>query len=294
MIPPTQRLDQPANQTLLHTEGEAPESSAIKGHGTVPSEVQQRHGGVGDLPLLSGPLAANGPLLLKRSHRLSRGPQTGPLEARVSVGRVVNPGNAFRLQDRCQPLPRHRQQRPQQADVSAFDQGRHAGEPVRPTLPRRPHGHGLGLVVSVVSHQEVEDTSAAAGVPQQPISRLASGQLQAGCGLRPRPGENTALDLQSIQQISRCRGFGRRLGAQPVIDDQGKRLSSALARPAVGQQHETERIPPARHGDRKVGSRFERPEGRHQAREFCPVERDGAERCGGRPIAHPQPFFWRS
>ena len=292
MIPPTQRLDQPTDQTPLHTEGDAPESRAIKGHGTVPGEIQQRHGGFGSLPLLSGPSTANGPLSLRRGHRhLSHGPQSGPLEAQVGVGRVVDPRNAFGLQGRRQPCAGHGQQGPQQADVGAFDQGRHAGEPVRPALPRCPHGHGLGLVVSLVCHQKVEDPSTAAGVPQQPVSCLTGGLLQAGHGFRPRPDENTALDPQPGQQIpGRC-GFGPRLGTQPVIDDQGKHPSPTLARPAVGQQHETKRIPSARNGDGKVGSRFERPERRHQAREFCPVERDRAERCGGRPIAHPQPFF---
>lgn len=195
MIPPAQSLDQPTDQTSLHTEGEAPESSAIKGHGVVPAEVQQRHGGFGDLPLLSGPLASKGPLMLRRGHhRRPSGPQTGALEAQVGVGGVVDPGNAFRLQGGRQALSGHRQQGPQQAGIGAFDQGRHAREPIRPALPRCPHGHGLGLVVGVVGHQKVEDAPATTGILQQPIACFASGLLQAGCGLRPRPGENTALD----------------------------------------------------------------------------------------------------
>ena len=100
-------------------------------------------------------------------------------------------------------------------------------------------------------------------------------------------------------------GFGRRFGAQPVVDGECASRSSPGTRPAIGQQAEREAVRTAGNRDRDPRRRFERPEGRHERVEgrridgcsggFCAFGRDDAWRGHSRvpPGCDQGQFAWR-
>jgi hypothetical protein len=173
---------------------------------------------------------------------LPRKAQASPLEARIDVGRIVDPGDTARHERRRQARPRHGEQRAQEADLGPLDEGRHAGQPVRTADARRTHRNRLGLVVGMMGHEKMEKAALPAGVAQQPVSGGTRRFLEAGLRLGAFPAPDEAFDATASQQGRRHRGFHGRLGPQAMIDDQRQDPAASPGRPFVRQQGEAERV----------------------------------------------------
>ena len=237
MVSASDRLDDAADQTPLQIERDLHEIRPVEGEGRAPALVEFQHcdGGFGHLPLLDRALAF-GDKPVRRD--VACRPQARPLEPRVQVRGIVDPGNAKRLQGRGKPGARNAEQRPQQANFGPFQKRRHAGQPVGATAARGAHDHRFGLVVGLMRHQQVKEAALPAGVAQETVARPARGLLHAGRRLRSRPGQHMGLDALASQQFAGCPRFASRLGPQAMVDDERGGPAVPLASPSVGQQRE--------------------------------------------------------
>ncbi len=286
MIAAAQSLHDATGQPATKIEGQAFDGRAVYRDTAILAGLEHCHTGTGSPPLVARPHT----ICIRQAERnRSRAAQARPLEARIAVGGIIDPADASRAERGGQARTWHRQQRSQETNLRPFDQSRHAGEPVRPACPRRPHRDRLSLVVCVVRDEEVKDAPLPAGVAQQPVAGGARGFLQARLRLVSTPTQDEALDSAVLQHTCRRQRFFRCRRSQAVIDDQREHSAAPRARPFMRQQGEAERISTAGNGDAEFGACLERFERRHQAREGRPV--DGSRLDG---IAHPQPFFCRS
>ncbi len=286
MVSTPDRLDDAADQPALQIDWDLHETRAVEDERPIPVEIQQRDGSLGHLPLPGCALALDNRAVWRYR---ARRPQARPLESRVQIRRVVDPGNAKRLQGCRKPGARDAEQRPQQTKFGPFQERRHAGQPVAATAARGAHDHRFGLVIGLVRHQQVKKAALAAGVAQETVACLARGLLHAGRGLRSRPGEHVGLDALASQQFACFTRFASRFDPKAMVDDEGDGPAGPLPGPSVGQQREAERVSPARDGDGQFGSRLEGRERRNQELELLKTER-----CCSGLVDHPQPFFWRS
>ena len=216
------------------------------------------------------------------------GAKSRALEARIGVGRIVDPRHATSDQRRREPRPENPKQRPQEPHFRQLERSRHAGKTIRTALPGGAHGDRFGLVVGMVGDQQMENAASATGFAQQPIARHARGFLQAGARLGFGPAQDLGLATVASEQGHGRGRFRRRFGPQRMVDDQAGDAPAARAGPLLSQQRQSERIASAGYGNRDDGCALERLERRHQALELRSLKRSVAGR------AHPQPFFWRS
>lgn len=202
MVHPTRRLDDPAQQPSTDILSKPLEGRAIEGDGPIRLNVQNLDGGLGQVVFALRPVGGPGRRGRPRGH-----PQARPLEARVTVGRIVDPGHAARHQGCREACTGHREQRPQETNLRLLHQGGHAGKAVRAALPRRAHRYGFRLIVGVVAQQQMQDATPATFLAQQPVARRPGSLLQAAARLRAGPKEDRRFAAVTLQDLARGRGL---------------------------------------------------------------------------------------
>ncbi|MDB5486983.1 MAG: hypothetical protein JWQ58_698 [Reyranella sp.] len=207
MIAPTQGLDDTAHQPATKIGWHASDGPPVDCDTPVLQGLEKLDAGLRGLGLLASThMVCVRPAGLNSSCQS----QANPLETRVGIGRIVDPGNASLGERGRQARPRHSQERSQEANLRPFDESGHAGEPVRAAGAGRTHRDRLGLVIGVMSHQKMKDAAVPAGLAQQAIAGVAGGLLKASLRLRAGPAQNDAFDALPLEHARRRQRFVRR------------------------------------------------------------------------------------
>lgn len=262
MIGPTQGLHEATHQPSLKIGGQAFQGSPVECDTSVRPMFEERDTSLGGPGLLIG---AHTVCIRLASLNSTRQPQSRPLETGVGIGGVVDPGDVSRLERGRQTHPPHGQERPQETNLRPFDERRHAREPVRAAGPGGAHRNRLGLVVGVMSHQEMKDAALPAGFPQQTIAGVARRLLKTSLRLRTGPVQHDAFDALPFQHARRRPRFAGRFRSQSMIHDQRQDTTASPDGPLVRQQGEAQRIATAGNGDSEMRTCLEGPKGDHQA-----------------------------
>lgn len=151
--------------------------------------------------------------------------------------------------------------------MAVFDQSRHAGQAIGTAAADGAHRHRFGLIVGVMSHEEMKEPALPARLEQQAIPRSACSFLKAAHRLGTGPAKNVGRDVVTDQKIARSRGLGRGLGAQAMIHDQSDDMAAARQSPFAGQKREHQGISATRDSNGNDRLALEWREGRHQGRE---------------------------
>jgi len=204
---PANRLDDPAEKTPAGFAAEPRKACPIDHHRPGQVEFQELQRGLGQASVVASPPPTRP--IGRRRWAYSRFAQARPLEAAVDVRRVVDPRYGPRLEGRGQASPRDREQRPQQAGLPLFDQRRHTGKAVWSAQPGGAHRYRLGLIVGMMSEQQMQDAMPSAGLEHQPVARLAGGFLEAARGLGPQPAQHLGGDAMAGKEIACARRFAR-------------------------------------------------------------------------------------
>lgn len=159
-------------------------------------DIDDIEGGIGQPPF--SPLANRSTFRFCWG-KLATAPQARPLEAQIRIRRIVDPIDFSGAQGRGQSGPPDGQQRPQQAAMPVLDLRRHPGQAVGTAPSRRPHGDRFGLVISVVSNKEMEDSVSSASLKQELVAGGSCSLLKACHWLGAAPGEYVGCDAMSRQ-----------------------------------------------------------------------------------------------
>lgn len=111
--------------------------------------------------------------------------QTDALVAAVGVAGVGDRWLSTGADGRRQLVSRHVEERAQQPRPGRLALPCHAGQPAVAAARGQPQGHRLGLVVAMMSQQQVEDAFGAAGGDEQFVADVPRRLLDAGGGPGP-------------------------------------------------------------------------------------------------------------
>ncbi|OFX01088.1 MAG: hypothetical protein A3D94_03020 [Alphaproteobacteria bacterium RIFCSPHIGHO2_12_FULL_66_14] len=195
MVAPANRQDNPAEQAGLKVGSQPAEPGAVDGGNTSLIEIERLHRRFGQATLPCRADAA----FDHRSRNRRRRAQARPLEARIDVGRIVDPFDAAHQKRRSQARPRHREQWAEQPHVRPFDHRGHAGKTIGATAARGAHRHGFSLVIGMMRQKEMQDATTAAFIAQQTVALGPCGCLKTTLRLFSNPAKHRSLDAMPIQ-----------------------------------------------------------------------------------------------
>ncbi len=146
-------------------------------------------------------------------------PPANPLEHRIAVGRVADPGPAARCASGEKPRFRNRKERPQHARAPSIT--------VAALMPLSPPGPSHGRAAS---GRSPPDRRACGGhdargaclsrMPRkQPVARSSRSLLQPGLGLGAGPEQNGAVQAETLGAPTDGSGLRRRSRSQAMVDD---------------------------------------------------------------------------
>ena len=270
MIEAPHGLNETAQEPVGRAATKSQEPLAIQRSSPFLVEFQGLHRRVGDVALATGTLRA----LCKSCFRneCATCPQPRPFESGIGIGRIVDPGETPRLEERREMFPPDPEQRPQEPGIAMLDDRRHAGQTVGPAIARGPHRYGLGLIVGVMGDKKVQDAAVPAGVEQKPITRRAGCGLKTTHRLRPVPVQNLTRNAPPVQKSLCRRGLFSRLGPQSVVHRQCNHFPASLYCPFMSENGERQGITTSGHGNRDHRPGLEGLERRHQGGKHCSVQ----------------------
>jgi len=146
-----------------------------------------------------------------------------------------------------------------------MDDRRHRGQSVDAASAPQAQQQRLGLVVPVMSDEEMQDAAASAPRAHQPVSRRARARLKVGASdaavtLVPSPRQPRVGNSARAEPSADGARLRRRFGSKAMIHRQGCDRPATGPRPAIRQQRQRQTVRAARHRDGKPRLRLERPE----------------------------------
>ena len=240
MVQPAYGLDHATEQPRLQVTTQAGKSGPIDGRAALPVELQHVHSGARQRAVTDRPFDATAGRTVARARRRGAAarPQPRPFETRIDIRGIVEPLHAAREKRGREAGPRYAEQRTQQAHFRLLDQGRHAGKAVGTALAGRPHGHGLGLIVSMMGEQQVQEAAPEAFIAQQPVPCFRAAACRPARGFAPDQ-PRIALSMPWRASVSLVADASpAEFGAQAVVDDEPDHAAATFCRPVVRQQRQ--------------------------------------------------------